>query len=121
MEVRFGQFFTQHFKNFPKADQIKIADFVSYVQTYGLDGLLGRNKPSHEVPTDNPNWSERVAYAQKYKLWHYHIGIPYYIQSVQGDYVSEYILHYIRENDHIILVDMTPHPPFELPKEDYLI
>lgn len=84
MEVRFGQFFTQHFKNFPKADQIKIADFISYVQTHGLNDLPGRNKPSHEVPTDNPNWSEIVAYAQKYKLWHYHIGIPCYVQSVHG-------------------------------------
>lgn len=121
LDVKLTPLFEQWLKNYPTSDQLKIADFILHVRTHGLDGLLGRNKPSHEVPTNTPNWSERVAYAQKYKLWHYHIGIPCYVQNVHGDYVSEYILHYIKEDDYILLVDMTPHPPFELPKEDYLI
>lgn len=120
MKVKYGSKFKQNLKNFPVKDQLKIKKFVEHIEQFDFKGLLGRNKPSHEVPTYNPNWSERVAYAQKYKLWHYHIGIPCYMQSEHGDYVSEYVLHYIKESDYIMLVDMSPHPPLELPKLEYL-
>lgn len=46
---------------------------------------------SANVHKDDPNWSDKVAYAQKYQLWHYHIGIPEYRLSRHGDFVSEYI------------------------------
>lgn len=121
LDVKFTPLFEQWLKNYPIADQIKIADFILHVRQYGFSGLQGRNKSSDHVPKDDPNWSERVSYAQKYHLWHYHIGIPCYIKSEQGDYVSEYLLHYMKYDDYIILVDMTPHPPFHLPPEQYLI
>lgn len=76
--------------------------------------MAGRNKSS-ALP--NPHTKqERVdfAYAQKYCLWHYHIGIPYYVGEF-GDMTSEYVLHYQRFEDRIILVDITSHPPFILP------
>ncbi|STZ09176.1 Uncharacterised protein [Moraxella caprae] len=34
---------------------------------------------------------------------------------------SEYILHYQRFDDEIVIVDMSAHPPFELPSIDRLI
>ncbi|WLF84400.1 hypothetical protein [Moraxella sp. ZY210820] len=120
MIVEFTPRFKQYLRNFPETDRQKISAFVTHVQQYGLTGLKGRNKNSDNVPTNDPNWSERVAYAQKYQLWHYHIGIPNYELSERGDYVSEYILHYIREEQRIIIVDMSPHPPFQLPDIDYL-
>lgn len=121
MKVVFGEIFYQYFRNFPKSDQQKIAKFVDDVETYGLDGLQGRNKASDSVPTDAPNWSKKVAYAQKYHLWHYHIGIPQYETANDGEQVSEYILHYQRFDDEIRLVSMSYHPPFELPEQNLLI
>lgn len=53
-------------------------------------------------------------YAQKYCLWHYHIGVPHYVGEF-GDMTSEYILHYQRFDDRIVLLDITAHPPFVLP------
>lgn len=121
MKVRYGSKFKQNLKNFPVKDQLKIKKFVEHIEQFDFEGLQGRNKNSDNVPKDHPNWAERVTYAQKYKLWHYHIGIPCYIQSEHGDYVSEYVLHYIKENDYIILVDMSLHPPLQLPTPEYLI
>lgn len=120
IHVIFAPIFIRHLKNFPKADREKIRTFAEHIEQFGFDGLKGRNKSSDNVPKDNPNWAERVAYAQQHKLWHYHIGIPDYQLSDKGDYVSEYVLHYIKESDYIMLVDMSPHPPFELPKPEYL-
>lgn len=117
MKVVFGETFYQHFKNFPKSDQIKIMQFVDNVETYGLENLTGRNKSSDNVPTDDPNWLTKVRYAQQYKLWHYHIGIPNYETATNGEQVSEYILHYQRFDNEIRLVSMSYHPPFELPTE----
>lgn len=120
MKVILTPLFAQFLKNFPKDDRNKIRDFIEHVEQFGFDGLLGRNKSSDNVPTDDPNWSKKVSYAQKYKLWHYHIGIPKYEMATNGEYVSEYILHYIREENEIKLVALSYHPPFELPTEQYL-
>ncbi|MFW2177973.1 MULTISPECIES: hypothetical protein [unclassified Moraxella] len=120
MEVRFGQVFLQHFQNFPKSDQLKIKEFVNHVKSLGFEGLTGRNKSSDNVPTDNPDWSKIVAYAQKNQLWHYHIGIPSYVRSEKGDMTSEYVLHYVKGDDYIKLVDLSAHPPLKLPMESYL-
>lgn len=120
MKVILTPLFAQFLKNFPKDDRNKIRDFIEHVEQFGFDGLLGRNKSSDNVPTDDPNWSKKVSYAQKYKLWHYHIGIPDYRTSEKGDLVSEYVLHYIKNDDEIVLVELSPHPPLQLPSKDYL-
>lgn len=78
MKVLYGVKFHKHLQNFPQADQLKILAFVRHVQAYGLMDLVGRNKSSDDVPRSNPNWLERVKYAQEHQLWHYHIGIPEY-------------------------------------------
>lgn len=121
MEVTTSNDFKVKFPNFPKADKEKILTFISHVKQHGLDGLQGRNKSSDNVPTDDPNWSKKVAFAQKYQLWHYHIGIPNYAIANNGEQVSEYILHYQRFDNEIRLVAMSYHPPFELPNENLLI
>lgn len=117
MNVEMSVAFQTKLKHFLKADKEKIFKFVQYVHEHGLEGLEGRNKSSAEVPTDDPNWLAKVQFAQKYQLWHYHIGIPHYETAKNGEKVSEYILHYIRQDDKIKLVAMSYHPPFELPNE----
>ena len=121
MLVNISPIFKSNLKNFPKPDQLKIKAFVDHVKLHGLLNLEGRNKYSDNVPTDDPNWLIKVKQAQKYNLWHYHIGIAYYI-GTYGDKTSEYVLHYTLDviNDQITLVHMSPHPPFELPDEKYL-
>lgn len=120
MHVFFGELFAQQIINFPIVDQLKIRQFEKHVKQFGLTNLKGRNKSSDNVPTEDPNWRDKVAYAQKYQLWHYHIGIPDYSLANNGDLVSEYLLHYILGDDFIKIVDLSPHPPFVLPNIDYL-
>lgn len=117
IEVSYSDDFQKKLKNFPKADQLKIRRFIEHLEQFGFVGLQGRNKSSDNVPTDHLNWLERVKYAQQHKLWHYHIGIPYYETANNGEQVSEYLLHYIRDDNAIKLVALSYHPPFELPTE----
>ncbi|MDO4223327.1 MAG: hypothetical protein Q4D05_04775 [Acinetobacter sp.] len=121
MNVDYSRQFKSYLKNFPVQDQLKIRQFVEHVEKYGFQGLQGRNKSSDTVPKDDPKWVEKVSYAQKYRLWHYHIGIPAYVLSAQGDFVSEYILHYMRLDDAIKLVSLSYHPPFTLPQESEIL
>ena len=97
------------------SDEIRqaVLNFVTHVKEHGLRGLQGRNKSS--VPDNVHTKKERVnyAYAQKHCLWHYHIGIPCYIGE-DGNRTSEYILHYQRFDDGIVIMDMTAYPPFAL-------
>lgn len=120
LEVTFGQLFSQYYVNFPVADKKKIFAFAEHVRQHGFTGLKGRNKSSADVPRNNPNWLAKVQYARQHNLWHYHIGIPNYEESEKGDMVSEYILHYVKGENEIKIVDMSSHPPFVLPSEDYL-
>lgn len=117
MKVSLSKNFARHFLNFPKSDQEKIRAFIEHVELYGLQGLQGRNKSSDDVPKDDLNWLEKVKYAQENCLWHYHIGIPTYVQANNGDWVSEYVLHYqwLVEHDMIRIVDLSAHPPLVLP------
>lgn len=117
MEVTTSNDFKIKFPNFPKSDKEKILAFIIHIKQFGLNGLTGRNKSSDNVPTDDPNWTAKVKYAQKHHLWHYHIGIPDYETATNGEQVSEYILHYQRFENEIRLVSMSYHPPFELPTE----
>lgn len=121
MIVFFGEKFAQKFPNFPKADKEKILGFANHVEQFGFDGLQGRNKSSDNVPTDHPNWAERVRYAKEHQLWHYHIGIPDYTLSEKGDYTSEYVLHYVLGDGFIKIVDLSAHPPLNLPTVDELV
>lgn len=121
MKVLYGEKFRQHLKNYPRADQLKIKAFIEHIEQHGFNGLQGRNKPSEDVPANHPNWHAVVTYAQKHNLWHYHIGIPTYTTSKQGDMTSEYVLHYIKGDGFIKIVDLSAHPPLHLPNETYLL
>lgn len=121
MEVRLGKKFAKHYSRYLESDQDKIDDFIEHVESIGLNDLPGKLSKSDNVRPDDPQYLYKVKRAQRYKLWHYHIGIPKYNDSPNGYSTSEYVLHFSRINEStILIVDMTSHPPFELPKEDYL-
>lgn len=114
MRVETNSCFDEQYWTLDTPTQQAIAKFVAYVEQYGLHGLKGRNKSS--APQNPHTKRERAdfAYAQKHCLWHYHIGIPEYVGN-DGDMTSEYVLHYQRFDDRIVLVGLSAHPPFELP------
>lgn len=89
MKVTLSDDFGKKVVNFPKKDKEKIFAFIQHIEIFGFEGLKGRNKSSDNVPTDHPNWLERVKYAQQHKLWHFHIGIPHYETANNGEQVSE--------------------------------
>ena len=104
-------------------DRMKLANFIQTYLEYGWDPnfLKGKNISSDNVPTQDPQWYQKVRYAQEHDLHHYHIGIPYYVDSGKGYLTSEYVLHYKKISDtEIKLVDMDYHPPLELPKQEYM-
>ncbi|EPC4027551.1 hypothetical protein ACRZOU_003337 [Aeromonas salmonicida] len=100
---------------------------MTHVEIYGLNGTLpGRNKPSWDVPANDPLFCIKVAFAKQHNLHHYHVGVPDY-DDVEGNgfsQVSRYVLHYqLLENEFgpvLKVVDYGEHPPFELPKQHYL-
>lgn len=114
VKVETNPCFNEQYLAFDMPAQQAIARFVEYVEQYGLRGLIGRNKPSIPKSLRTKRQRADFAYAQKHCLWHYHIGIPEYVGEA-GDMTSEYILHYQRFDDRIVLVGLSAHPPFELP------
>lgn len=121
IKVLFGSKIADELQYLPEKDLMKIWQFKEHIEIYGFENLAGRNKSSDDVPIDDPYWAEKVSKAQYHSLWHYHIGIPDYDTSKGfGDYTSEYILHYVKGDDFIRIVDFSSHPPFKLPSETYL-
>lgn len=113
MQIDFSPKFLQLLNTLDPQSQDVIADFVDHVEQHGLKGLQGRNKSS---APQNPHTKKEQAnfkYAQKHCIWHYHIGIPCYVGE-WGDMTSEYILHYQRFDDRIVLLELSAHPPFTL-------
>lgn len=119
MKVIFANWLATNFLEFDAELQTKIAEFAIYVEQYGLKNLAGRNKSSAELTDTTKKGIQRAKYAQKHCLWHYHIGIPEYVGE-HGDMTSQMILHYMRYNEFIVLVDVTEHPPFTLPNIELL-
>ena len=116
-----SKLFEKHYQNFPQRDKEYIARFIAHILTQGFSGLEGRNKQSDDVLFSDPDFVKKVEYATNNHLWHYHIGILQYdLTKPYGDRTSEYILHYQRLGEVMKIVDYSPHPPFQLPTENYL-
>lgn len=119
MRVIFANWLTQNFLSLDDAVRLAIAEFAVHVEQQGLRGLKGRNKSS-AVPSTTKKGIERFKFAQKYCLWHYHLGVPEYVEQSDGNFTSAMIVHYIRFDEFIVLVDIAEHPPFALPTTDKL-
>lgn len=95
------------------------------IDNYQIQSYRVRNKSSDNVNKDDTAFIEKVRYAIKHKLWHYHAGFyninnEYdidngYKLSEKNDLVSQWLIHYQKlSNSHIVLVDIMPHPSFNL-------
>ena len=133
-EVKASDFVKKRIKNFSKAEKLKIHRFINAFQTGGfqaidkflIDEYKVRNKNSDDVRTEDFQFIEKVRFAQKYKLWHYHAGFyntqkneypidnGYKLSNAQ-DLISQWVIHYQKISDvRIILVDIKPHPPMDI-------
>lgn len=119
--------FAKEFERYPKDQQDSISDFLFTYQQFGL-----RNETKYPGKL-SCSWANLLAtdpnfvYAKDNNLWHYHIGLPAYMQAARGYRTSDWVLHFQWENagNHIDLVDTCYHKKangqFYLPSADYLI
>lgn len=126
----YGKQFAIEFSKYPTDQQDAILDFLVLYQQEGLGDFSkypGKISPSWKgVPFNSPTYR----YAYDNKLWHYHIGIPDYVKSRYGGYLtSDWVLHFIWDDwqsmgKHIVVVDILFHykkdGTFHLPTEKYL-
>ncbi|MBK5075193.1 hypothetical protein I2492_19600 [Budviciaceae bacterium CWB-B4] len=122
MNVSLGKVFAKELRNYPPEDRLKILGFIAHVKEHSFHGLEGRNKESHHVDRNDPDFIVKVKFAIDNNLWHYHIGIVMYDMSKPfGDRTSEYVLHYMMaSSQNTKIVDLSAHPPFRFPSSSYL-
>lgn len=109
----YSEQFAKDFENFTEEQQDAILDFLDIYETYGLTDFSrypGKIIYSwHNLELTDSNYH----YTKSNNLWHYHLGNakpPKYRQSISGKYqTSDRLLHFIREKDRIILVDVLDH------------
>lgn len=126
----FNELFAKQFKNLSKKDQDSILDFTDIFEKHGLSDFTkytGKISPSWSgLDTEDEEQKAKFDYAKHHKLWHYHVGLPVYVQ-VHGKYqTSDWVLHFQWENgsDELYIADMCYHytedGKFYLPTENYL-
>ncbi|WP_410471927.1 hypothetical protein ACGTJS_09825 [Faucicola mancuniensis] len=119
MNILQSHHFNTQYPTWDIAVRQAIAQFIDHVETHGFKGLKGRNKSS-AIESTTKKGMARFKTAQKHCLWHYHIGLPEYVEQANGEFTSEMVLHYMRLNDCVVLVDVATHPPFNLPSNEKL-
>ncbi|WP_410471925.1 hypothetical protein ACGTJS_09815 [Faucicola mancuniensis] len=119
MNIKFATILESQLSQLDETIQKAIFDFANHVETHGFKSLKGRNKSS-AIESTTKKGMARFKTAQKHCLWHYHIGLPEYVEQANGEFTSEMVLHYMRLNDCVVLVDVATHPPFNLPSDEKL-
>lgn len=117
MKVIYSDWFK--YQQYPKLEigfKLKLNEFKQAIIDDNISSLKGRNKNSDNQDKNNPNFMNDVKFAQKYNLWHYHLGIPNFTKSADGDLVSDWMLHYRLLKDTVIIVQISQHP-FKFPEE----
>ena len=121
--VEFGDTFRFYYnERYSEKTLDKIDDFIEHVESNGLHGWIGKVGNSNKVPDTYENKDEIVKKANKYNLWHAHLGDPIFKDSYYGNYkVSDWVIHFQRfSNTHIKLLELGYHNPMNLPDNSYL-
>lgn len=132
-KIEIKPIFKEKLKNFGIAEKRKVKRFMDEfssggfqaIDNYKIQGYKVRNKNSDNVDKNDSDFIEKVNHALSLKLWHYHAGFyninneyPIdngYKLSDKNDLVSQWLIHYQKLSDsHIVLVDITPHPPLNI-------
>lgn len=117
--VGFGLTFNNYYANFPSKTTDLVDDFIEHFEQYGFLGWKGKISPSDRVPLNNPNRQALIAKAEKFNLWHVHIGDPHWQTPFHGKYLtSDWVLHFSKiSNYHIVLLELDSHNPLTLPSD----
>lgn len=103
MIVDYSKHLEKLFSTLTVSVQKGLFDFVKHVESNGLEGLSGLNKPSSEVGTNDRAYLAKVKYTTDNNLFHYHLGVPHYEKMKGfGFYTSEWVVHYMKINDNVI-------------------
>jgi len=113
-------------KGFNGINRCKIDEYCKKFKIKNPQKLKGkiRNKNSGNVSKNDPEYSEKMEYVQKEKLWHYHLGYKKDTTSVVGgyryskrkDFTSDSVVHYEKTSlNHIVIRSLGTHSPFKLP------
>ncbi|WP_296504518.1 hypothetical protein [Rhodoferax sp.] len=108
----FSSAFAKDYANFPPDQQDKVDDFTD---TYLKDGFTDWTKFPGKITyswkglgPSNPQY----IFTKANELWHYHIGIPIYVQQPGVPYqTSDWVLHFQwrGKGNHIDIVDLYQH------------
>ncbi|MDD9177456.1 hypothetical protein [Aliivibrio sp. A6] len=129
-EIHWSDTAKRKVKNLGKGDKKQVFGILSEflaggypaIDSLTYNGVKVRNKPSWDVDKNDPEFLKKVTFAKNNNLWHIHAGFHGgYSVSPKGDLVSQFVMHYQRQDDNIFrFADLTPHPPFSLPSESDL-
>jgi len=117
--------FAEEFSGFPGADKEKVLDFLEIYEKHGFSDFSkyeGKIAPSWVgLDVGHPDF----IYCQANCLWHYHVGIPKYIEKHEKYKTSEWVLHFqMIGPTHINIVDVYAHYDssgnFYIPSGEYL-
>ncbi|WP_261411770.1 hypothetical protein [Serratia quinivorans] len=116
-KVEFSDSFKAKYSNsFTKIELDLIDDFIDHYELHGLTGWKGKVSPSDKVPCNDLERVKKIRHAQRYRLWHAHIGLPTFTPSQYGQYlVSDGVLHFQKLSPYKIkLLDIGGHNPMQI-------
>lgn len=122
-KVEFSAHFTITYDDLPEDQQELIDDFVFHFRRNGLNGYKGKFGPTDNVPEQDPDRVHKIWYANRHKLWHAHIGHPYWVRShpLAKYETSDYVVHFQRLTpEYIALVEYGHHNPMAMPEKKSL-
>ncbi|EMX1259838.1 MULTISPECIES: hypothetical protein [Klebsiella pneumoniae complex] len=122
----FGKLFAKEFGNFTESDQDKVLDFTEQFERCGLRDFSCYQGKISASWSNLDETDANYIYAKDNDLWHYHVGLPEYVQRHPKYYTSDWVVHFqwVERGNHIHLVDMCYHYTYDgqfyLPKPEYL-
>lgn len=119
--VAFGKTFNKYYtESFSDKTLNLIDDFIEHFEENGFKKWKGKISPSNRVPETYEDRQKLIDKADKYCLWHVHIGDPKWNPTPHGKYfTSEWVLQFKKVGKYkIVLLELGWHNPFLLPSDD---
>lgn len=120
-QVALGKTFNKYYlERYPSKTVNLIDDFIDHFEENGFYGWKGKIGPSNKVPENYENRDELIAKANKFNLWHVHIGDPCWHATLHGKYLtSDWVLTFKKINNYKIgLLELSWHDPMLLPSDE---
>lgn len=120
-KAEFSEEFNYFYSNVFSPEKLDlIDDFIDHYEVNGLYGWKGKISASWKVPDYYKDKDQRAKYAQKYNLWHVHIGLPTWKKVPNVPFLtSDHVLHFQKISKYkILLMTVSTHNPMDLPDID---